>query len=77
MQSQTAYTPSQKTASISPASDIWNWQELSEFSTPEVMTDAKYWAEAIGDHLGDMFDDMLQESAEQAEFVRYGSAGGF
>jgi|GEM_PF-6655131 len=77
MQSQTAYTPSQKTASISPVSDVWTLEELREFSTPEVMTDAQYWAEAIGDHLGDMFDDMLQESAEQSEFVRYGSAGGF
>jgi len=77
MQSQTAYTPSQKTASISPVSDVWTLEELGEFTTPEVMTDAKYWMEAIGDHLGDMFDDMLQESAEQSEFVRYGSAGGF
>ena len=77
MQSQTAYTPSTKTASISPVSDVWTLEELSDLSTPEVMTDAKYWAEAIGDHLGDMFDDMLQESAEQFEFVRFGSAGGF
>ena len=77
MRSQTEYTPSQKTARISPVSDIWTLEELSDLSTPEVMTDAKYWIEAIGDHLGDLYDDMLQESAEQSEFVRFGSAGGF
>jgi len=77
MRSQTEYTPSQKTARISPVSDIWTLEELSDLSTPEVMTDAKYWIEAIGDHLGDLYDDMLQESAEQSEFVRYGSSGGF
>ena len=84
MQSQRAYTTARYSASPAPVSDGWDIPNNPAFTMFEMLenakdwlTDRQVWEEAKGDHEGDLYDDMLQEAAERAEFFRFGSSGGF
>ena len=84
MQSQRSYTTTSHWASKAPVADGWDIPNNPAFTMFEMLenakdwlTDRQVWEEEKQGHLGDMHDDMLQEEAERAEFVRFGSAGGF